>query len=251
MAITFAVQGSSSERKGNGFQFIDNGDYFPPPVQDIYGESVLDDQKTSICPECPNGESNHDTDVTSASLTFEFDIGQNVLTSVTSYSEYDLKFFDDFDFGNAFDEVTWAIFDPGTVNLYSTYFERDEDYDQISQEFRLTSPAGEKFEYVVGAFFFQSDWTSSEQQFWSTPNFPPPDPGNLFNGPFTNNFTQDTKTLSVFGQGTSNFSDTFRASLGLRYTDETKDVVFARVQGTPATLWNTNNQSTVRRSVGI
>jgi iron complex outermembrane receptor protein len=239
LTITAALQNSTTERQGNGFQYIDNGDYFPPPAQAIYGESVLDDQKTAICPECPKGESHHDTDINSAHLTFDYDFGGNVLTSVTSWSEYDLKFFDDFDFGNAFDEVTFAIFDPGTVNLYSTYFERDEEYEQISQEFRLTSPAGEKFEYVVGAFFFNSDWESSEQQNWSTPNFPPPEPGNLFNGPFTNNFTQETQTISAFGQGTLNFSDSFRASLGLRYTDETKDVVFTRVQGTPATLWNT------------
>lgn len=238
LSLTAALQHSSSERQGNGFQFVDNGNFFPPPVADIYGEAVLDDTKTAICPECPNGESFHDTDVNSASLTIEYEIGNDTFTSVTSYSEYDLKFFDDFDFGNAIDEVTWAIFDPGTVNLYSTYFERDEDYDQISQEFRLTSPAGEQFEYVVGAFLFESDWTSSEQQFWSTPNFPPPAPGDLFNGPYTNNFTQNTQTVSLFGQGTRNFSDAFRASLGIRYTDESKDIVFERVQGTPATLWN-------------
>lgn len=238
LTITAALQHSSSERMGNGFQYVDNGDFFPPPVVDIYGEAVLDDTKTAICPECPNGESFHDTDINSASLTIEYEMGDNVFTSVTSYSEYDLKFFDDFDFGNAFDEVTWAIFDPGTVNLYSTYFERDEVYDQISQEFRLTSPAGGRFEYVVGVFLFESDWTSSEQQFWSTPNFPPPAPGDLFNGPYTNNFTQNTRTVSLFGQGTRNFSDAFRASLGIRYTDESKDVVFERVQGTPETLWN-------------
>lgn len=239
LTVTAALQHSSSERQGNGFQFVDNGGFFPPPVQDIYGEAVLDDKKTAICPECPNGESFHDTDVSSASLTIEYDLGNNLLTSVTTYAEYDLKFFDDFDFGNAFDEVTWAIFDPGTVNLYSTYFERDEDYDQISQELRLTSPAGETFEYMAGLFLISSDWTSSEQQFFSTPNFPPPDPGNLFNGPFTNNFTQESQTVSVFAQGTRNFSDTFRASLGIRYTDESKDVVFERVQGNPQTLWNT------------
>lgn len=239
LSITAALQHSSSERQGNGFQYIDNGDFFPPPVQDIYGEAELDDRKTAICPECPSGESFHDTDTNSATLTFEYDFGNNVLTSVTSYSEYDLKFFDDFDFGNAFDEVTWAIFDPGVVELYSTFFERDEVYDQISQEFRLTSPSGENFEYVLGAFLFSSSWDSSEQQNFSTPNFPPPIPGELFNGPFTNNFSQETDTISIFAQGTSHVTDAFRISLGLRYTDESKDVVFERVQGTPATIWNT------------
>jgi len=61
----------------------------------------------------------------------------------------------------------------------------------------------------------------------------------LFNGSFTNNFIQETETLSVFASGTLNVSDKFRATLGLRYTDEEKDVVFDRVQGPVATLWNT------------
>jgi len=239
LSLTAAAQFTNSERIGNGFQYVDNGGFFPADALAIVGEAGLDDKKTAICPECPNGESNHDTDVTSFGATFDYDIGDFVFTSVTSYAEYDLKFFDDFDFGNAFDEVTYVIFDPGTINLYSTYFERDEDYDQISQEFRLTSPAGESVDYMVGLFAFQSDWTSTERQFWSTPNFPPPDPGNLFNGPFTNNFTQETKTISMFGQVNAALSDSFRASVGLRYTDESKDVVFERVQGTPATLWNT------------
>lgn len=239
LSMTAALQFSNSERQGNGFQYVDNGGFFPADVIAILGEAELDDTKTAICPECPNGESFHDTDVTSLSVSFDYDIGEHVFTSVTSYAEYDLKFFDDFDFGNSFDEVTYAIFDPGTINLYSTYFERDEDYDQVSQEFRLTSPTGDKLDYMIGLFAFQSDWTSAEQQFWSTPNFPPPDPGNLFNGPFTNNFTQETETISVFGHLNLAISDDFRASAGLRYTDESKDVVFQRVQGTPATLWNT------------
>jgi len=43
----------------------------------------------------------------------------------------------------------------------------------------------------------------------------------------------------LFGQVTVNHSDRLRTTLGLRYTDEQKDARFARVQGTPATLWNT------------
>ena len=241
LTLTASFQSSSNERQGNGFQYVDKGGWFVPPQLAIYGEAKLDDRKTSLCPECPGGESFHDTDSTWFNLTIDYDIGENVFTSITSFSEYDLKFYDDFDFGNAFDEVSFFIFDPGAVNLYSTYFERDEEYDQFTQELRFTSEAGNKLEYMLGAFYVESDWTSVEQQFWRTPNFPPPIPGEFFNGPFANHFTQDTQTASLFGQLTVNMSDSIRASLGLRYTDESKDVVFTRVQGTPATLWNTVN----------
>src|SRR5210317_545668 len=237
--VTLSYQYSDSERKGNGFQYIDNGGYFTPEALAIYGEAKLDDTKTAICPECPGGESYHDTEVDLAGMTINYDIGELTLTSVTSYASYDLQFFDDFDFGNAFDETTYVIFDPGSVNLYSTYFERNEDYDQFSQELRLASNTGDTIEYMAGLFYFDSEWQSSEAQYFSTPNFPPVGPtGQIFNGPFTNNFDQDTETWSVFGQMTMHFSDRWRGTLGLRYTDEQKDVKFQRLQGEPATVWN-------------
>ncbi len=239
LSATLRLQTTDSERRGNGFQFVDNGNFFNQDIIDIIGEARLDDTKSAICPECPGGESFHDTKVDSASLTLDFDIGNSVLTSITSLAQYEIEFFDDFDFGAAFDEVNFAIFNPGSVVPYSTYFQRDEDYDQFSQEIRLVSPGGEKLDYLVGAYYFSSDWTSSEEQNWSTPNFPPPAPGQLFNGSFTNNFIQDTETFSVFASGTLNINDRLRTTLGLRYTDEEKDVTFDRIQGPIATLWNT------------
>lgn len=239
LTATLLHQYTDSERSGNGFQFVDNGNFIPQVALDVLGEAQLDDTKTAFCPECPGGESNHQTTVNSTALTLEYDLDNHVVTSVTSIADYDLTFFDDFDFGNAFDEVTFAIFNPGTIVPYSTYFRRDEDYSQFSQELRIASTQGNNIDYLGGLFYFDSDWDSSEQQFWSTPNFPPPDPGQLFNGAFTNNFIQETKTLSLFGQATMHFSDRFRGTLGLRYTDEEKDVVFDRVQGPVATLWNT------------
>jgi len=237
--LTFTYQTSDSERTGNGFQFVDQGGYFSDEVLDIIGEASLDDTKAAICPECPGGESFHDTEVDLAGLSVDWDIGDLTLTSVTSLASYDLNFFDDFDFGNAFDEVTYAILNPGAVESYSTYFERKENYEQFSQELRLASAAGGKVEYLTGLFYFNSEWESSEAQYFNTPNFPPAGPtGQIFNGPFTNNFDQDTETWSAFGQVTLNFSDQFRGTLGLRYTTEEKDVTFERVQSGAATLWN-------------
>ncbi len=238
LKATLSLQATDSERRGNGFQFVDNGNFFNQDIIDIVGESRLDDTKSAICPECPGGESFHDTQVESVSLNIEYGIGEMTLTSITSAAQYEIEFFDDFDFGSAFDEVNFAIFNPGEVVPYSTYFRRDEDYDQFSQELRLTSPGGQKLDYMAGVYYFSSDWSSAEEQNWSTPNFPPPAPGQLFNGPFTNVFDQDTETVSAFVQGTLNINDRFRTSLGLRYTDETKDVNFDRVQGEIATLFN-------------
>lgn len=243
LTATVSYQYSESIRTGNGFQYVDKGGYFNDAVIEAMGEARLDDKKTALCPECPGEESHHDTEVNALSLTLDYAFNELTLTSITSVADYTIKFFDDFDFGHALDEVNFAILNPGELSYYSTYFERDEDYDQFSQELRIASPGDQTLTYMAGLFYFTSDWESSEQQNWSTPNFPPPAIGDLsqqaFNGPFTNNFDQKTDSISLFGQVTLNHTERLRSTLGLRYTDEKKDVVFERVQGSPATLWNT------------
>lgn len=237
ITITAAYQHSNSERIGNGYQYVDNGNFFDDDVLEIVGEAQLDDTKTAFCTQCPNGESYHDTTVDSYNLTVEKDFDNLLLTSVTSYAEYDITFFDDFDFGNAFDELTYVT--TGEIELYSTYFKRGETYNQFSQELRLASEGGENFDYMVGLFYFKSDWDSLEEQFFNTPNFPPVGPtGQIFNGSFGNDFKQKTDTISAFIQSDYYVTDNLTISAGLRYTDESKDVIFNRIQGPVATLWN-------------
>ena len=238
LTITGMYQHSTSERIGNGYQYVDNGNYFTPEVLDIIGEAELDDKKVALCDDCPNEESYHDTDVDSFTLTIEKQLGDLVLTSVTSTASYDIQFYDDFDFGNAFDEITYA--ETGEVNYYSTYFKRGENYDQFSQELRLASENRDDFDYMLGLFYFSSDWDSLEEQFYNTPNFVVIDGiGQIFNGSFGNDFKQKTQTYSAFAQTDVYLSDKLTLSAGLRYTDESKDVEFDRIQGPLATLWNT------------
>ncbi|WP_289027796.1 TonB-dependent receptor [uncultured Paraglaciecola sp.] len=238
LTVTGIYQHSVSERIGNGYQWVDNGGYLSQDVLDLVGEADLDDTKTALCIECPNEESFHETNVDSFNLTIEYDLDDHTFTSVTSSATYDISFFDDFDFGNAIDEVTYVT--TGEVEYYSTYFERNETYDQFSQEFRLASNGGEKLDYMFGLFYFNSDWDSLEEQFFNTPNFPPVGPvGQIFNGSFGNDFKQETETLSAFAQSDMYITDSITFSAGLRYTDESKDVIFNRIQGSVATLWNT------------
>ncbi len=237
ITVTGVYQHSDSERIGNGYQFVDNGNYFSDDVLAVIGEAQLDDTKSAVCTQCPNEESYHDTSVDSFNLTVEKSLDDFTLTSITSYAEYDILFYDDFDFGNAFDELTYVT--TGEVDYYSTYFKRAETYDQFSQEFRLASEGRDDFDYMMGLFYFQSDWDSLEEQFFNTPNFPPDNAGQLFNGSFGNDFKQQTDTLSAFIQSDAYLSDKLTVSSGLRYTNESKDVQFDRIQGELATLWNT------------
>lgn len=238
LTITGMYQHSTGERIGNGYQYVDNGNYFSEDVINIIGEANLDDTKNALCEECKYDESYHDTTVDSFTLTVEKDFGDLTLTSVTSTATYDILFYDDFDFGHAFDELTYVT--TGEVDYYSTYFKREETYDQFSQELRLASDGRENFDYMAGFFYFNSDWDSLEEQFFNTPNFPPVGPtGQIFNGSFGNDFSQQTETYSAFVQSDIYLSDDLTLAVGLRYTDETKDVQFDRIQGPTATLWNT------------
>lgn len=237
LTITAAYQHSVSERVGNGYQYVDNGNYFNEDVISIIGEAELDTTKTAYCDACPNNESYHDTEVDTLTLTVDKQFNDLTLTSVTSSATYDITFYDDFDFGHAFDELAYAT--TGEVNYYSTYFKRQESYDQFSQELRLASDNGDSYDFMIGLFYFYSNWDSLEEQFFNTPNFPPVGPtGQIFNGSFANDFSQKTKTLSSFAQSDWYVSDQITLSIGLRFTDETKDVEFNRIQGPVATLWN-------------
>jgi iron complex outermembrane receptor protein len=213
---TLSYQYSDTRRIGNGYQFVDPDHLLPTSL----GDGVLDGHKTSFVSQGEEGQSVHRTKSHIGNLTLNAPIGRNVLTSITSYASYKIDFVDDFDFG-AKD---------------ATYFLRNEDYHQFTQELRITSPATDRFSYVAGLFYFDSNWKSAESQIYNTPLAIPP--GTIFQGGFRNDFTQKTKTISAFVSTTYRFSEALRLNLGLRYTDEKKDASFGRVAIAPFTFWN-------------
>ena len=76
----------------------------------------------------------------SLTINVDYALGDYTLTSITGYSEYDYSDQQDVDFSP-----------PEVLNQY-----QDQKFDQISQEFRLTSPLGERFEFLTGAFYQKS-----------------------------------------------------------------------------------------------
>jgi iron complex outermembrane receptor protein len=144
-------------------------------------------------------------------------------------------------------ETAWVDFQASTLDdidfsaSANVDFLRNEKFRQLSQELRFASPSGETLEYLAGVFYLRSSWDSIETQYWNTPGFPPGTllAGQLFNGPFTNDFTQDTSSAAMFVNGTWRATPRMRLSAGLRLTDERKDVVYGRSNTAPLTLWNT------------
>lgn len=219
LGITASYQYANNDQIGASYQLVGN-------VPAFYGEGVLDGHTSQFTARTANGETFHRTRSHIGNLKAELELGDLTLVSQTSYVSYKLHFIDDFDFSR-----------DDSIN-----FLRDEKYHQFTQEFRLQSPAGGTFEYMAGLFYLSSKWDSVETQDWAVPGFPPaggPPPGELFNGPFTNTFIQDSKAYSAFASGTIHLGDAARIAGGLRYTREEKDVVFGRTNSGPLTVWNT------------
>jgi outer membrane receptor protein involved in Fe transport len=155
---------------------------------------------------------------TEAALTLNWRFANGVtLTSVTGFSEYSLDEGCDCDFTGA-NTFTAGIF---------------EEYDQFSQELRLTSDKDQTVSWIAGAFL--QNYSLDESDFIFIPS-------NSLIGPLLNGnpalpmgsgsaflntrnprvFKQDSDMFAVFGQATWNVSDAFRVTAGGRWSTESK-----------------------------
>jgi len=159
-----------------------------------------------------NRQSNGDTsnnDTENVTLNIDYAVGDHTLTLITGYNAYEFKEECDCDF------VGVPIFTADTT----------EEFEQISQEVRITSPGGESVDYI-GGFFYQK----SELEFSDSINIPldsyllnPLTTALVFGDTATKrDFSQDTDLWSVFAQMTWNISEEARLTIGGRYTDESK-----------------------------
>jgi iron complex outermembrane receptor protein len=214
-----SYQRSNNKRLGTPYQIVD------PALDPIYGEGALNDQEDVYTTKTRTGETTHINDVDLYSLKLQWQLGEYSLISQTARVDYNLDNDDDFDFS----PESWIDF----VRL--------ENYQQFTEELRLASPTGQSLDYIVGAFLFHSDWHSIEHQDWGVPDWPPGSPiaGQLYNGPFTNDFNQKTDSKSLFATATWHWSEQWRLTTGLRYTSERKDTLSGRTNAAPLTIWNT------------
>ncbi len=146
-------------------------------------------------------------------LTIDYALGDHTLTSTTGYLEYDFQQDCDCDFTSA--------------TIFNAL--QDEQFEQFSQEIRLTSPGGETFDYIAG-FFYQT----SELDFEDSINVPENSLLRLLNPGFTdirtNRFAeQESDMWALFAQVTWNFSDSMRLIVGGRYSEEDKEATKRQV----------------------
>ena len=102
---------------------------------------------------------------------------------------------------------------------------RAEDYEGFSAEVRFTSEQRDDFDYIVGAYYESNELERFQRSHFNFVSFfGAPLPFLTRNEPWN----QDTDTLAVYGQFRLSLSDQLSASVGARYSDESKDFNFQR-----------------------
>lgn len=153
----------------------------------------------------------YDIDLDYYSATIDYDFGAATLTSATTYSKTQSAQVQDasYAFGVLFPLLTGGAIPPGI-----TPFFLDLGLKKWTQEVRLASPSGGRFEWLVGGFF--TDETTSNAQLVRSFDMAgnpiaPLDPLAIVGLPAT------YKEYAVFGNATFKLSEQFEITGGVRW----------------------------------
>jgi iron complex outermembrane recepter protein len=161
-------------------------------------------RKTRFTTDGPLGEAGFDTIAWNVSGTGNLQLGELTLVSVSGFSSFKAKHTNDFD----------QTFPAGGVSAHTVSNNYPEKFQQWSQEFRLQSPTGKKLEYILGAYYDNSQYMVDQYNFYYIAAL-----GNFI--PYSH-FKQQAESWSVFGQATYNVSDQLRFLGSLRYSHTNK-----------------------------
>lgn len=123
---------------------------------------------------------------------------------------------------NEFSELSEEDYSPLDV-AFSVF---DEESDQISQEFRLASPKGEKGDYVIGAYFLEQDISTRRRAVTGTMFRPAP------NASIQTPATAEVQSASLFAHGNYSIDDQWSLTGGIRYVHERKNIDYSSVDST-------------------
>ncbi len=219
LTINLKVEDGSFDVKGRFLEIVNPVGAVPYAgvLSALTGGAYVLDTKQDFKRQSNGDTSENDTE--NVTLNIDYGIGDHTLTLITGYNAYEFEEECDCDFTGA------SIF----------YADTTEEYEQYSQEIRITSPGGETFDYIAG-FFYQSTDLDFEDAIripsdsLLLPAFAATltglglaDPSVITNTSTERTFEQDSDLWSVFAQVTWNLSEETRLTLGGRYTDEDKD----------------------------
>jgi len=154
-----------------------------------------------------DGDWTANTTVKGVSLQADYSLGDFTLTSITAYRTSEMTQLSDID------HAPLDIFNFSDGAL---------DSNQFTQEFRLTSPSGERLEYVAGLYYFKTEvsgWTTQKGDFLKFVTGIPVYPPAVLYGERIQR--SETESYAAYGQATYALNDQFKLIGGLRYTNDT------------------------------
>lgn len=156
-----------------------------------------------------DGASFDHQDTGGGSVEMNWDVGGPTVTSITAYRK-----FKDYD-NNDTDGVPINVFNVNNARQHQR---------QFTQELRLSSPAGYRFEYVAGFYYFQQRVASQTQIAGGGLSLLP---AGQFVGNQVNRAV-NTKSMALFGQATWHLTDRFSLIGGGRFTADDIQANFRR-----------------------
>lgn len=196
-SATLRVEGGKVDQDGGVFQLFNRG---TAALADLWfatdpnAEDNLDLNR-SVIPLLPEFD---DTDTLNGSLTIEIPLGDHTLTSITAAGGV-----------NNLKSVEYT----GT-SLQIAASTLGENFDQWSQEVRLSSPTGGAFEYILGVLYTRHKLKTLQESEFN--NFGP------FTGVSTRTYHERDRAISPFLSATWSPIEQLTLIGGLRYTDEVK-----------------------------
>jgi len=170
-------------------------------------DAKFDDKTTS------NSFSPEGADLESLNITLQadWDIGEHTLTSLTNYSDYEVI----------------TILDGDFSDLLFLEQRPEEEFEQFSQEFRLSSPGGETVDYIVGAYFEAQkldavNITDLNLRALSAENIAG-SPVPAIELGVSAAYEQEAETAAIFGQVSWNFAEDWTFTAGARYSHDEKE----------------------------
>lgn len=156
-----------------------------------------------------NTEEEADTNSDSFTLTMNYALGEYELTSITGYSEF------------KYDEVV----DGDSTSLDALRMPQSQEFDQWSQELRLTSPLGGEIDFIAGLYFQTSDFDLHRRMDTRLAeyNFVDPALGFVPEAGAYSDYNQKSDTYAAFGSVTWHATEQVHITGGLRYTIEEKE----------------------------
>ncbi len=165
-----------------------------------------------------DGNSKEKTEVTGHNLTLQWDIDVMQIKSITSYRDYESSLS-----SNDLDGGAWQTDDGVATPMF--HAANTKEQDQFSQEFQFIGSAlNDKLDYVAGLFYFEEK--GKEINPWNAMFYVPGTPvllGGLGAAAGTW-YSMESESKAVYGQMKYYINEQWDVTLGLRYTQDDKEV---------------------------